>query len=138
MSNSNDWNSKIIAEFRANAGKVGGHFEGAPLLLLHTTGAKSGQERVNPLAYVREDERLVVVASKGGAPTNPDWYYNLLANPQVSVELGTEQFEAEAAVAAEPERTRLYSEMVKVRPGFADYMRKTTRQIPVVVLRPKV
>ena len=138
MSNSNDWNSKIIAEFRANAGKVGGHFEGAPLLLLHTTGAKSGQERVNPLAYVREDERLVVVASKGGAPNNPDWYYNLLANPRVSVELGTEQFEAEAAVAAEPERTRLYSEMVKVRPGFADYLQKTTRQIPVVVLRPKV
>jgi len=134
VSNSNDWNKGIIAEFRANAGQVGGHFAGSPLLLLHTTGAKSGAERVNPVAYVRDGDRLVVVASKAGAPTNPDWYHNLVANPQISVEVGTGRFEGEATVAAEPERTRLYGEMVKVMPGFADYLHKTTREIPVVVL----
>ena len=136
MSTSNDWNSGTIAEFRANGGKVGGYFAGKDLLLLHTTGAKSGQRRVNPVAYVRDGDRLVVIASKGGAPTNPDWYYNVVANPQVTVEVGTEQFEAHATVAAEPERTRLYAEMVKVNPGFADYERKTTRQIPVIILTP--
>lgn len=134
MSNVNDWNQKTIAEFRANGGKVGGYFEGKGLLLLHTKGAKSGQRRVTPMAYVRDGDRYVVIASKNGAPTNPDWYHNLVANPVVTVELGNEQFEARATPAAEPERTRLYAEMVKVNPGFADYELKTTRKIPAIIL----
>lgn len=129
-----DWNKAIIEEFRANDGKVGGQFAGRPLLLLHTTGAKTGQQRINPLAYSRADGRLVVIASKGGAPTHPDWYYNLLANPTVTVEVGTEQFQARAVVATEPERTRLFDQMVAENPGFADYQRKTRRILPVIVL----
>ena len=136
MSEANERNKKIIDEFRANGGKVGGRFEGKTLLLLHTKGAKSGQERVNPVAYVRDGERLVIVASKGGAPTNPDWYYNLIANPLVTVEVGTEKFQARPTVAEEPERTRLYDQMVAMMPGFDDYRRKTTRVIPVIVLTP--
>src|SRR5262245_25557713 len=100
-----DWNKGIIEEFRANQGKVGGYFEHTPLLLLHTKGAKSGLERINPVAYFTDDGRYVVIASKGGADTSPDWYYNLVANPDVSVEVGTEQFQAMAAPASEPERT---------------------------------
>lgn len=134
MSDMNDWNKQIIAEFRANEGKVGGQFAGASLLLLHTTGAKSGQERINPLVYTTDGDRLVIIASKGGAPTNPDWYHNLTANPQVAVEVGTEQFQASASVPAEPERTRLYDQMAAQMPGFAEYQRNTTRAIPVVVL----
>lgn len=132
----NDRNKHIIDEFRANHGKVGGRFEGKTLLLLHTHGAKSGKERINPTAYVRDGDRLVVIASKGGADTNPDWYYNVLANPQVSVEAGTDKFRAHATVAEEPERTRLYNKMVEVMPGFDDYRRKTTRVIPVIILTP--
>src|SRR5512144_3455335 len=98
MNSPNDRNLGIIAEFRANAGKVGGVFAGKTLLLLHTIGAKSGQERVNPVAYVTDGDRLVIFASKGGAPTNPDWYYNILARPLVMVEVGTKQFQARAAV----------------------------------------
>ena len=131
-----DRNKKIIDEFRANDGKVGGRFEGKTLLLLHTKGAKSGQERINPVAYVRDGDRLVVIASKGGAPTNPDWYYNILADPLVTVEVRTEKFQAHATVAEEPERTRLYNKMVEMMPGFDDYRRKTTRVIPVIVLTP--
>ena len=134
MSTPNNWNQTIIDEFRANAGKVGGPFAGATLLLLHTLGAKSGQARVNPVAYVADGDRLVIIASKGGAPTNPDWYYNILAHPLVTVEVGTEQFQAQAAVAPEPERTRLFSKMVKMMPGFAEYQLKTTRVIPVITL----
>ena len=130
MSGVNDWNTKMIAEFRANGGQV----TGRQLLLLHTTGAKSGQERVNPLAYIRDGERLVVIASNEGRPNNPDWYYNVLAQPLVTVELGAETFAATASVPAEPERTRLFDQMVAVRPGFGDYQRKTTRTLPVVVL----
>ena len=137
MTERNNWNEKIIAEFRANGGKVGGNFAGRDLLLLNTIGAKSGEQRTNPVAFVRDGERLIVIASKGGAPTNPDWYYNLKANPQVVVEVGTEKFQAQATVAEEPERTQLYDKMVTVMPGFADYKVKTTRQIPVVVLTPK-
>ena len=137
MTERNSWNEKIIAEFRANGGKVGGNFAGRDLLLLNTIGAKSGEQRTNPVAFVRDGERLIVIASKGGAPTNPDWYYNLKANPQVVVEVGTEKFQAQATVAEEPERTQLYDKMVTVMPGFADYKVKTTRQIPVVVLTPK-
>jgi deazaflavin-dependent oxidoreductase (nitroreductase family) len=106
------------------------------LLLLHTKGAKSGQERINPVACIRDGDRLAVIASKGGAPTHPDWYYNVVANPQVTVEVGTEKFQAVAKVAEEPERTRLYEKMVGMMPGFDDYRRKTTRVIPVIVLEP--
>jgi deazaflavin-dependent oxidoreductase (nitroreductase family) len=134
MTNPNDWNKTIIEEFRANGGKVGGQFAGRPLLLLHTTGAKSQQQRVNPVAYTTDGDRLVVIASKGGAPTNPDWYYNIIANPRVAVEVGTEQFQARATIPTEPERTRLYDQMATTMPGFAEYQRKTTRIIPVVVL----
>ncbi|MBK6793626.1 MAG: nitroreductase family deazaflavin-dependent oxidoreductase [Anaerolineales bacterium] len=136
MSSPNDWNKKVIEEFRANAGKVGGNFEGKSLLLLHTKGAKSGQERVNPVACVQDGERLVVIASKAGAPTHPDWYYNLVANPVVTVEYGSDTFQAKAVVAEEPERTRLYDKMVEVMPGFADYRAKAARVIPVIVLIP--
>ena len=136
MSDVNERNQKIIEEFRANEGRVGGYFEGKSLLLLHTKGAKSGLERINPVACVRDGERLVVIASKGGAPTNPDWFYNIRANPLVSIEIGTEKFQAQADVAEEPERSRLYEKMVDMMPGFDDYRRKTTRKIPVIVLTP--
>ena len=130
-----DFNQGIIDEFRANDGKVGGYFANATLLLLHTIGAKSGQPRTNPLAYITDGDRLVVIASKSGVDSNPDWYYNLLANPTVTVELGNEQFQARAtAVTEEPERSRLYAKMVEMMPGFADYERKTSRRIPAVVL----
>ena len=136
MSSPNNWNDGVIKEFRANGGKVGGYFTGRPILLLHTTGAKTGQERVNPVAYVRDGENLVVVASKSGEPTNPDWYHNLVAHPLVTVEVGTETFQAQATVTAEPERTRLYQQVVAVHPGFAEYESKTTRKIPVMLLHP--
>ncbi len=133
-----DWNKKIIEEFRANAGKVGGNFAGRTLLLLHTKGAKTGEGRVNPVAYVRDGDKLVVIASKGGSPTNPDWYYNLVANPDVHVEVGTEEFDAQASVTAdERERRRLYDKMIQMMPGFADYERKTDRVIPVITLTPR-
>jgi len=134
MYNQNDRNKAIIDEFRANGGKVGGLFAGRTLLLLHTIGAKSGLERTNPVAYVSDGDRLVIIASKGGAPTNPDWYHNLVANPLATVEVGTEKFQVRAAVAVEPERTRLFSKMVEMMPGFADYQHKTNRVIPVFIL----
>jgi deazaflavin-dependent oxidoreductase (nitroreductase family) len=136
MSDVNNWNKKVIEEFRANEGRVGGNFEGKTLLLLHTMGAKSQQERINPVACIKDGDRLAVIASKGGAPTHPDWYYNIVANPQVTVEVGAENFQALASVAEEPERTRLYNQMVEVMPGFDDYRRNTTRVIPVIVLTP--
>jgi deazaflavin-dependent oxidoreductase (nitroreductase family) len=136
MSVVNERNNKIIDEFRANDGKVGGYFAGKSLLLLHTKGAKSQEERINPLAYIKDGDRLAVIASKGGSPTNPDWYYNVIANPLVTAEVGTEKFRAQATVSEEPERTRLYNQMVELMPGFDDYRRKTTRIIPVVVLTP--
>ena len=130
----NDWNKKIIEEFRANEGKVGGQFASMELLLLHTTGAKSGLPRINPVACMADGDRYIIIASKAGAPTNPDWYYNLVAHPKVSVEVGTEQFQALARVAAEPERTELYNKVAAKYPGFAEYQRQTTRIIPVVIL----
>ena len=136
MSDVNNWNKKVIEEFRANEGRVGGNFEGKTLILLHTKGAKSQQERINPVACIKDGDRLAVIASKAGAPTHPDWYFNIVANPQVTVEVGTENFQALASVAEEPERTRLYNQMVEVMPGFDDYRRKTTRVIPVIVLTP--
>ncbi|WP_225728555.1 MULTISPECIES: nitroreductase family deazaflavin-dependent oxidoreductase [unclassified Nocardia] len=130
-----NWNDKIIAEFHANGGKVGGPFAGKDLLLLTSTGAKSGLPRTNPLAFIRDGDRVVIIASKAGAPTNPDWYYNLLANPEATVEIGTERFRATATpITSGPERDRLYAAMVSVMPGFADYEKNTTRVIPVVVL----
>jgi len=136
MSQPNNWNQPIIDEFRKNAGKVGGHFAGRTLLLLHTIGAKSNIERVNPVAYVRDGDRFVIIASKGGAPTNPNWYHNLVAHPEVTVEVGTEKYQVRAEVAKEPERTRLYDKMVAMMPSFDDYRHKTTRVIPVFTLTP--
>lgn len=130
------WNQKIIDEFRSNNGKVGGRFENSTLLILHTIGAKSGKERVNPVAYVKDGDQLVIIASKGGAPDNPDWYYNLRANPKVTVEVGTDKFQAQAEQVSEPERSRLYQKMVDMMPGFAEYEQKTDRVIPVIKLTP--
>lgn len=129
-----DFNQTIIAEFRANGGKVGGPFAGSTMLLLTTTGAKSGQPRISPLVYTADGDTLVVIASKGGAPTNPDWFYNLVANPVVTVERGTEQFQARATIPEGAERDRLFNQAAAHMPGFAEYQRKTTRTIPVVVL----
>lgn len=134
MSDMNEWNKRVIAEFRANGGKVGGQFEGAPLLLLHTVGARSGQDRINPLVYTTDGDRIIIIASKGGAPTSPDWYYNIVAHPDVNLEVGTEQFRAHAIVAEEPERTRLYDQQAALMPNFAEYQRNTSRKIPVVIL----
>jgi len=131
-----DWNKKIIEEFRENGGKVGRHFEGKTLLLLHTTGAKSGLERINPLACIKDGDRFVVIASKGGADTHPDWYHNIVANPSVSFEFGTETYKASATVAEEPERTRLYDKMVEMMAGFDEYRKKAARVIPVIILTP--
>ena len=131
-----DWNAKVIEEFRANGGKVGGPFEGAPLLLLHSTGAKSGQARVNPTMYLADGDNLVVFASKGGAPTNPDWYHNLVANPRASVEVGDRTVNVVAHVAEGETRDRLWSRQKELYPQFAEYEAKTTRQIPVVILEP--
>ena len=132
--NANNWNNQIIAEFRNNGGKVGGPFEGGTLLLLTTTGAKSGQQRTNPLAYFPDGNRMFIFASKAGAPTNPDWYYNLLAHPTVKVEAGTEQFQATAVVIKGEERDQIYAKQVQRMPGFGDYEKKTERKIPVVEL----
>jgi len=135
MSDREDWNSNIIQEFRANEGKVGGPFDGAPLLLLHTTGAHSGEERINPMMYLADGDRLVVFASKGGAPTNPDWYHNLKANPRVDVELGTETVRVDAHELAPAERAEKWAEITTRAPGFADYQKKTERVIPVFALQ---
>jgi deazaflavin-dependent oxidoreductase (nitroreductase family) len=130
----NDRNRQIIEEFHANGGKVGGSFQNSTVLLLTTTGAKSGLPRVNPLVYMPDGERLVIFASKAGAPTSPDWYYNLVAHPTVTVEVGTEKFNATATVVSGEERDRLYAQLSVIAPGFAEYQQKTTRVIPVVVL----
>jgi deazaflavin-dependent oxidoreductase (nitroreductase family) len=132
-----DRNRQIIDEFRANGGRVGGAFEGRSLLLLHHRGAKTGSEHVNPVAYQRlSDDALAVFASKGGARTNPDWYHNLVANPDVTVEIGTETFAARARVAEGEERERIWEQQKRDSPGFAEYEQKTKgiREIPVIVL----
>ena len=134
MSDANDWNKQIIEEFRASDGKVGGHFEHMTLLLLHTTGAKSGLPRLNPSATVKVGDQYIIIASKGGAPDHPNWYYNLVANPQVSVEVGTEKFEALARVTQGSERRALFEKMSTQYPQFAEYQRNTTRVIPVITL----
>lgn len=132
----NEWNSKIIEEFRANDGVVGGMFEGMPMLLLHTAGAKTGHARTNPLAYQTLDNGYAVFASKGGAPTKPDWYYNCKANPAVSVEVGTHKLVANARIAGKQEREQIFNKQKELMPQFAEYEKSTSREIPVVVLEP--
>jgi deazaflavin-dependent oxidoreductase (nitroreductase family) len=131
-----DFNARIIEEFRANQGVVGGPFEGATLLLLHHVGARSGKDRVNPLVYNRDGDRYVVFASKAGAPTNPDWYHNLKANPNVTIEVGTDTIDVAASEASGDERDRLFSAQVERSPQFGEYQNNTDRVIPVIVLTP--
>ena len=130
----NDYNRRLIEEFRANGGKVGGMWEGTPLLLLTTTGARSGECRTTPMAYLPDSDRLIVWAANGGSPRNPDWYHNLLAHPHVTVEVGTETFDAVAVVTAGAERDRLWARGVAVYPILAKHQAKTTRLIPVIAL----
>ena len=127
-----DFNKKIIQEFRANDGKVGGMFEGMSLLLVHTTGAKSSQLRINPTAYIKDEENLIIAASKGGADSHPDWYHNLVSNPQVIVEVGSETISALAEVPSEPERSNLYDKLATKYPMFNEYKTKTKRVIPII------
>jgi deazaflavin-dependent oxidoreductase (nitroreductase family) len=137
MTDYNAFNASIIAEFRANAGVVGGSFKGAPMVLITTTGARTGKQRTNPLVYLPDGDRVVIFASKGGAPAHPDWYHNLVANPEVTVEVGTEKYRATAIVTADAERDRLYAEQARRMPTFADYQAKTKRVIPVIALARK-
>jgi len=127
-------NQAVISEFRANQGKVGGQMEGMPILLLTMTGAKSRRTLTRPLCYSRDGERLVIIASYGGAPRNPPWYHNLVANPLVTVEVGTDKFKARAAQTSGPERQRLFDAQARLMPFFNDYQQKTKRQIPVLTL----
>ncbi|MCB0047606.1 MAG: nitroreductase family deazaflavin-dependent oxidoreductase [Caldilineaceae bacterium] len=139
MSSFKENNKKVIAEFRANDGKVGGGYAGMNLLLLHTTGRKSGQEHITPLVCMEDGDRLVIIASKGGAPEHPHWYRNLAVDPNVTIEYGSECFSACAAVAEEPERTRLYDKLAARHEFFARYRKETAgiRTIPVVILTRK-
>lgn len=134
MADQSDFNKQIIEEFRANGGETSGVFKGRPLLLLTTTGAKSGESRTTPLVYTKDGDKVVVIASMGGAPKHPAWYLNLSANPGVIVELGTEKFEASASPVEGAERDRLYAKQAEMMPAFTEYEQKTTRRIPVVVL----
>ena len=132
-----DFNAKIIEEFRANEGRVGGMFEGTPLLILHHTGAKSGAARLNPLAYATDDGRYVVFASKAGSPTHPDWYHNLKAHPAVTIEVGTDTVDVLASEAQGEERDRLYRAQAERVPQFAEYEQQAGgRKIPVMILTP--
>ena len=128
-----DWNAKVIDEFRSNEGKVAS-FARQPLLLLTHRGARTGTERTNPLAYFRDGDDYVVVASKGGAPTNPDWYHNLLAQPVATIEVGTDELSVNARPADEQERKRLWAMITSANPAFAEYETKTERRIPVMIL----
>ncbi len=131
-----NYNEQIIEEFRANEGRVGGRFEGNPLLLLHHTGAKSGKSRINPLAYLSDGGRYVVFASKGGAPTHPDWYHNLKAHPNTTIEVGTDTVDVVASEATDEERERIFRIQAERVPQFAEYQKQTKRLIPVMVLTP--
>jgi deazaflavin-dependent oxidoreductase (nitroreductase family) len=130
-----DWNTKVIEEFRSNEGRVAS-FARQPLLLLTHRGARSGTLRTNPLAYFRDGDDYVIVASKGGAETNPDWYHNLLAEPRATIEVGTERIDVSARPAGDDERERLWAMITSANPAFADYEQKTTRTIPVFILSP--
>ena len=132
----NDFNAQIIEEFRANQGRVGGMFEGTTLLLLHHVGARTATNRVNPVVYDRDGDRYVIFASKAGAPSNPDWYHNLKAHPNVSIEVGTDTIDVVADEAVGEERDRLFRRQTERSPGFAEYQAKTDRVIPVIVLTP--
>ena len=138
----NNVNSDVVRQFRSNNGKISsGMFRGARLLLLTTSGAKSGKERINPLAFTRDGDNYVIIASKGGSPTHPDWYHNILANPEVGVEVathsGVHEFRAHARIPEGDERRRLYDAQAAVMPNFAEYQKKTEREIPVIVLDPR-
>lgn len=135
MTGMTEMNKAIIDEFRANGGKVGGNFEGVPLLLLHTVGAKSGLPRTNPLAYFTDGDDLVIVASYAGAPNNPPWFHNLKARPDVEVEVGEEKFAVRAEIIGEPIRTEMYKKLGEAAPTFAEYQMKTTRRIPLIRLK---
>lgn len=138
MADRDDWNRQVIEEFRANEGRVGGNFEGAPMILIHHKGRTSGTERVNPVVYLPVDGGYAVFASKGGAPDHPDWYRNLMANPDVTVEVGTQTIEVTARDTSGEERDRLYARQVQAMPGFAEYeVNAAPRVIPVVVLEPR-
>lgn len=128
------FNEKIIAEFRANDGVVGGPFAGAPLLLLGTIGAKSGAARVNPLVYTTDGDDLIIIASYAGADKHPPWFHNLKANPEVTIEEGSDKYTARAAIVEEPDRTRLYAQMEGQMSAFTGYREKTDRVIPVIRL----
>jgi deazaflavin-dependent oxidoreductase (nitroreductase family) len=131
-----DFNAKLIDEFRADQGRVGGVFDGTPLLVLHHTGAKSGEDRINPLVYLTDDQRYVVIASNGGAPTSPHWYHNLKAQPNVTIEVGTQTIDVAASEATGEERERLFRAQVERFPQLAEYERKVDRVVPVIVLTP--
>ncbi|MDQ6778538.1 MAG: nitroreductase family deazaflavin-dependent oxidoreductase [Actinomycetota bacterium] len=133
----NSYNAEIIEEFRANQGRVGGPFENMPLVLLHHTGAKSGKSRINPLAYLEDDGRYVIFASKAGAPTHPDWYHNLEAHPDVTIEVRTDTIDVTASEATGEERERLFAAQAERSPQFGEYADKTDRVIPVMVLTPR-
>ena len=135
MSELEDFNQQVISEFRANQGKVGGQLANMPVLLLTMTGAKSGRALTRPLVYTTDGDRIVVIASFAGAPKNPSWYHNLVANPVATVELGSERFRVRATVTAGEERQRLFDRQAEQMPIFAEYQQKTTRQILVIVLR---
>jgi deazaflavin-dependent oxidoreductase (nitroreductase family) len=134
MSQMDEFNKKVIEEFRANSGVVGGQFKGAPMVLLTHTGAKSGKSYTTPLVYSRDGERFVIIASKAGAPTNPDWYHNLRAHPVVTLEIRNERFQAKATVTNGAERERLFNQQAEKMPFFNDYRKKTKREIPVIAL----
>jgi deazaflavin-dependent oxidoreductase (nitroreductase family) len=136
MTELNDFNAPVIDEFRANGGKVGGMFEKSTLLLLHSTGAKTGAERISPLAYQKVGDSYAIFASKGGAPANPAWYHNLLAQPRTKIEVGAEVIEVVARVAGPEEREAIWTRQKEIAPNFAEYEQKTDRQIPVVILEP--
>ena len=134
MREMNDYNRRLIEEFRANGGKVSGLFEHTPLLLLTTTGAKSGQRRTTPMGYMPDGDRLIVFAANGGSPTNPDWYHNLVAHPEVTIEVGSETFDAIAVVTEDSERDRMWTKAVALYPSLTEHQAKTTRQVPVIAL----
>ena len=132
-----DWNTGVIEEFRKNRGKVGGQFEGAPLLLINHTGARTRKVRINPVMYLKDGHRYLVFASKGGAPTNPDWYHNLKAHPDVKIEVGNETIEVRAEEITGAERDRIYAQQASRYPQFAQYQKQTKRVIPIIAFTPK-
>jgi deazaflavin-dependent oxidoreductase (nitroreductase family) len=131
-----DWNRGVIEEFRHNGGRVGGYFEGAPMVLIHHIGARSGTERINPLVYLPDGPDMVIAATKSGAPTNPDWYHNLKAHPRILVEVGSRTVPVEAIEVTGDERDELWRRLAELRPGMAEYETKTTRVFPMFRLVP--